>query len=159
MVKECLKLCHFHFPQPFLCQCHCPVKMFETCFLPSTNDLTASFFTEFGQYLLDLQKILLNISEEYYSVIRSHNLKYPWKSKGCTWYLLFPICQRSKKWSIMGLPRSLHLFGHSSLIHFAIEACLSEMNDLIIIPDPSIKVNTFWNARNSIAVLLPAWLA
>lgn len=47
------------------------------------------------------------------------------------------MCHRSKKWSMTGFRSSLHLLGHSFLIHFAIVWWRSEMNDLIIIPVPS----------------------
>jgi hypothetical protein len=73
--------------------------------------------------------------------------------------LLLPMCQRSKKWFIIGFPNSLHCFGHSSRIHFAIEVCLSETNDFIIIPVVNRKANARWCPRNSIAELLPASLA
>lgn len=66
------------------------------------------------------------------------------------------MCQMSKKCCTTGFPRSRHFLGQSSLIHFAIEVCRSEINDFIIIPVPSKKVNAFSKAKNSIAELLPA---
>ena len=73
-------------------------------------------------------------------------------------YMIFTFCNVPKIKEVInyGLAKVFAFFGHSSLVHFAIEAYLSEINDLIIIPDPRTKVNAFWNARNSIAVLLPA---
>ena len=53
------------------------------------------------------------------------------------------MCHKSKKWSMTGLPSSLHFLGHSSLIHLAIEACLSEINAVIIIPVDSRKQKLF----------------
>lgn len=73
--------------------------------------------------------------------------------------LLFPMCQMSKKCCTAGFPRSWHFLGQSSLIHFAIEVCRSEISNFIIISVPSKKVNAFSKAKNCIAELLPAWLA
>ena len=72
---------------------------------------------------------------------------------------LFLICQRSKKWSITGFPSSLHFWGYSSFIHFAIWVCRSEMKALIIMAVPRRNANAFWWPVNSIAELLPVWFA
>lgn len=45
------------------------------------------------------------------------------------------------------------------LIHFVIDEWRSDMNDLMIIAVPKRNVKAFWNAINSIAELLPVWLA
>lgn len=65
----------------------------------------------------------------------------------------------SKKCWTTGFPISLQCLAQSSRIHFAIEVCLSLMNDLMIIPVPRRKVKAFWKARNSMPELLPAWFA
>ena len=70
---------------------------------------------------------------------------------------LFLICQRSKKWSITGFPSSLHFWGYSSFIHFAIWVCQSEMKALIIMAVPRRSANAFWWPVNSIAELFPVW--
>lgn len=73
--------------------------------------------------------------------------------------LLLPMCHKLKKWSITGFPNSLHLLGHSSRIHFAIDVWRSEIKDLMIKPVPSKKAKAFWWPRNSILELLPASFA
>lgn len=65
----------------------------------------------------------------------------------------------SKKCWTTGFPISLQCLAQSSRIHFAIEVCLSLMNDLMIIPVPRRKVKAFWKARNNMPELLPAWFA
>ena len=45
------------------------------------------------------------------------------------------------------------------LAHLAMEACLSDIKDVIIIPVDSRKPNAFWWPRNSMAELLPASFA
>ena len=69
------------------------------------------------------------------------------------------LCHKSKKCFTTGFPSSLHFAAQSSLIHFAIDVWRSGINDLMIIPVPRRNVKAFWNARNSIPELLPAWLA
>lgn len=57
------------------------------------------------------------------------------------------------------LSKIFAFFSHSSLIHLAMDVCLSEMKDLTIIPVANKYPNASLNAMNSIAELLPAWLA
>lgn len=77
----------------------------------------------------------------------------------CLHCLLLPMCHRSKKWFMTGLPSSVHLLPHSSLIHLAIEAWRSEINDLIIMPVARRYVMASLKAINSMPEMLPAWLA
>ena len=89
----------------------------------------------------------------YYSKsIITQDMKW-WK------FSLLATCQQSKKWWTVALPNSLHIWGHCSLIHFAMEVCLSETKEVMIIPVVRRNWNALWCPRNSIAELLPASFA
>lgn len=57
MRQKCLEFCQFKFSKMFLSWGDCPVKVTYTGFLPSSNNFTSLFLTEFCQHLLNFWKI------------------------------------------------------------------------------------------------------
>ena len=76
-----------------------------------------------------------------------------------SFYILFAMCQRSKKCSILGFPIWLQILGHSSLIHLAMDVWRSVMYSLMTIPVANRnRRHRLW-PTNSMPVLLPTSFA
>lgn len=74
-----------------------------------------------------------------------------------TFWISLPICQLSKKCWTAGFHKFRYCLAQPRPLWDGSMAVT--YNDFIVILVPSRKVKAFWNVRNSMLELLPAWLA